>query len=105
MIKECLESMRPRVEEMLVRNGYSTESHCKSQHQRCGNFIDENYPSFSTANERVFWRRENMQLANDLALARTFRKVWEVSQIVYDFECETLPEKSPWACSFFQKSR
>lgn len=101
-----LKSMRPEVEAMLIRNGLSKESHCPSQHHRCGVFLDMQTPNIPTGKERMLFRRANPQLCKDLALARTFRKVWEVVQLIEHSTNTGKPiMESPWAARPFPSNR
>jgi hypothetical protein len=85
---------------MLIRNEWSVENNCPSQHQRCGMFIDSKRDTVldvlsGPVSVRISFRKT--QLFEDLKLARTFRKIWEASKLVEAFERGIQPEKSTWA--------
>lgn len=108
LIVQTLQSLRPKVEEMLIRNSFTVEDYCPSQHHRCGQFLDSNANTLQevlAGGGGVRMQFRKTQKAQDLALARTFRKIWEVCQLVQSFERGEVVEKSVWACGPFQSKR
>jgi hypothetical protein len=100
--RKALNSMRERVALMLERNGFSAKDHCPSLHQRCGYFLESTKAQAKdgldsgTIQDRADFRTS--QLAQDVRLALTFRKLWEACAMIDGFlDYGTAPESNPFA--------